>query len=193
MTPDRAPPGGAPAPTGRTQDAVHASHSPVFDAVYGQNVAFVFRTLRQLGVPEATLEDAVQNVFIVVHRRLDEFEGRASVRTWLFRIVRRVASDARRSSRRRGVSEPVADTLVDAGTRPDDAAERNEATARLARLLEALDDEKRAVFVLAELEQMSLAEIADAVGVNVNTAASRLRAARLAFEKSLERERRRHR
>ncbi len=165
----------------------------MFDAVYGQNVAFVFRTLRQLGVPEATLEDAVQNVFIVVHRRLDEFEGRASVRTWLFRIVRRVASDARRSSRRRGVSEPVADTLVDAGTRPDDAAERNEATARLARLLEALDDEKRAVFVLAELEQMSLAEIADAVGVNVNTAASRLRAARLAFEKSLERERRRHR
>lgn len=162
-----------------------------FDAVYAEHVAFVFRTLRQLGVPEASLEDAVQNVFLVVHRRLGEFEGRASMRTWLFRIVRRVASDARRSVRRRGESAALDESLIDGGTLPDDAAQRNEAARDLARLLASLDEEKRAVFVLAELEQMSSPEIADALGVNVNTVGSRLRSAREAFERALERERRR--
>jgi len=175
-------------------DAAPGSETPraTFGAVYAAHVAFVFRTLRQLGVPEASLEDAVQNVFLVVHRKLGEFEGRAAMRTWLFRIVRRVASDARRSVRRRGTSESVDETLIDGGRSPDDAAARNEAAQRLARLLESLDEDKRAVFVLAELEEMSAPEIAEALGVNVNTVGSRLRAAREAFERALERERRRH-
>jgi RNA polymerase sigma-70 factor (ECF subfamily) len=165
----------------------------LFDRLYAEHVAFVFRTLRQLGVPESTLEDAVQNVFIVVHRKLGEFEGRASLRTWLFRIVRRVASDARRSMRRRGGTEPIDEAMVDDGARlPDGEAERNEAARRLAQILETLDDEKRAVFVLAEIESMSAPEIAEALGVNVNTVASRLRAARQAFERALERDRRRN-
>jgi RNA polymerase sigma-70 factor (ECF subfamily) len=165
----------------------------LFERLYAEHVAFVFRTLRQLGVPESTLEDAVQNVFIVAHRKLGEFEGRASLRTWLFRIVRRVASDARRSMRRRGGTEPIDEAMVDDGARlPDGEAERNEAARRLAQILETLDDEKRAVFVLAEIESMSAPEIAEALGVNVNTVASRLRAARQAFERALERDRRRN-
>lgn len=176
------------------RDSIDGASPPervAFEGVYSENVAFVFRTLRQMGVPEATLEDAVQNVFLVVHRRLSEFEGRASMRTWLFRIVRRVASDARRSVKRRGVPEPMDDSLAYGGTAPDTAAERNEAARQLAQLLEALDDDKRAVFVLAELEQMSAPEIAEALGVNLNTVGSRLRAARAAFEKALERAQRR--
>ena len=172
------------------RDARGTDGALVFDAVYTEHVAFVFRTLRQLGVPASGLEDAVQNVFIVVHRRLGEFEGRASIRTWLFRIVQRVASDARRSSRRRGEGEPVDDALADTALAPDAQAERNEAVERVARILDELDDDKRAVFVLAELEQMTAPEIADALSVNVNTVSSRLRAARQAFERGLARDRR---
>src|SRR5512139_1550190 len=67
-----------------------------FRRVYDEHLAFVWRSLRRLGVPEAAVKDAVQDVFVVVHRRLAEFEERAQVSTWLFRICMRTAKDYRR-------------------------------------------------------------------------------------------------
>lgn len=167
-----------------------------FEAVYDEHFALVWRTVRRLGVPDALVDDVVQEVFLVVHRRLDDFEGRSSLKTWVCAIVARVASDARRSLRRKSPHTRSADAAVDADTVADeDAANPHERTARnegvrlLHRLLDELDDDKRVVLVLAELEQLSVPEIAEALGENVNTVYARLRAARHAFEKAALRER----
>jgi RNA polymerase sigma-70 factor (ECF subfamily) len=157
-------------------------------AVYEQHAAFVWRALRVLGVPADALDDAVQEVFLVVHRRLDEFEGRSAMRTWLYAIARRVAGNARRSAGRRGVAEPiaVAAELPDprAGS-PLELAEKAEAARLLFDLMQRLSEEQREVFLLVEVEEMSVPEAAEALGVNLNTCYSRLRAARARFEREL--------
>ena len=153
---------------------------PAFDDVYAANVAFVWRVLRTFGVPEAGIEDAVQDVFVVVHRRLGEFAGRARIETWLFAIARRVAS----SHRRRGTSDRT-ETLVDDPQGDADtfaAMSRAQATARVMAILEQMDEDKRIVFALVELEQMSVPEVSRILELNLNTTYSRLRLARAAFE-----------
>lgn len=156
-----------------------------FDAVYDEHFSFVWRTVRRLGVPERSVDDAAQDVFIVVHRRLGEFEGRSSIKSWLFGIARRVAKDHRRRSQRKDRGEALPDTLADAASlSPREAASRAEALRVLYDILDKLDDDKREVFVLAELEQLTVPEIADAIAVNLNTVYSRLRAARRAFEEA---------
>jgi RNA polymerase sigma-70 factor (ECF subfamily) len=163
--------------------------------VYEQCFDLVFRNVRRLGVADAHVDDAVQEVFLVVHRRLDDFEGRSSLKTWVCAIVARVASDYRRAQRRKSPHHRSADAAVDADTVADDRAEgphdraaRSEGVRLLHRLLGELDDDKRAVFVLAELEQMSAPEIAESLGENVNTTYARLRAARREFEVLVARE-----
>jgi RNA polymerase sigma-70 factor (ECF subfamily) len=156
--------------------------APGFDRLYEEQVDFVWRTLRCLGVRDAALEDAAQDVFVVVHRRLGDFQARSSVRTWLFGIALRVAGDHRRRERRKGGLAPLDFEVEDGAPGPHEEAARAEALRSLAQALEALDEDKRAVLVLAELEQMSAPEIAAALGINVNTVYSRLRAARRAFE-----------
>jgi RNA polymerase sigma-70 factor, ECF subfamily len=158
-----------------------------FQAVYAHHFAGVWRTLRRLGVAEAQLDDAAQDVFVVVHRKLDDFAG-GSVRAWLYAIAVRVASDYRRGAARRkitGLSHRLADSAPDPGLR----SEVREAVRLLHELLSALDEKKRTVFVLSELEQLSVPEIAEALGVNTNTVYSRLRAARARFELALKRRR----
>jgi RNA polymerase sigma-70 factor, ECF subfamily len=161
-------------------DSEPAAAVPSFDEVYAAHVAFVWRVLRTLGVSEAQIEDAVQDVFVVVHRRLAEFEGRAAITTWLFAIARRVASNHRR---RAGgdrtetlVDEPVgrADTFADMS--------RAQAAATVVAILELLDEDQRIVFALVELEQLSVPEVARMLDIKLNTAYSRLRLARHAFE-----------
>ena len=159
-----------------------------FDEIYASNVDFVWRSLKRLGVVAASLDDAVQEVFVVVHRRLGDFEGRSTVRTWLYGIALRVARDHRRSRQARTPHEQISDTLPDtASPVPDEAVARVQAVETLDRLLGELDDDKREVFVLAEIEQLSAPEMAEVLGANVNTVYSRLRAARRAFEQALER------
>lgn len=155
-----------------------------FDAIYREHFPFVWRNLRRLGVAEAYVEDAAQEVWVVVHRRLKDFEGRSSVRTWLFGIAMRTASDHRRWRRRKDPRDrdDEVDALASRAPSPEALTERSQAARALDALLDAIPEERRAVFVLAELEQMSAPEIAASVGVPLNTVYSRLRVARAEFE-----------
>jgi RNA polymerase sigma-70 factor, ECF subfamily len=151
------------------------------EEIYRAHFGFVWAVLRRLGVPERDLEDVAQDVFVVVHRRLAEFEGRAATRTWLYAIAVRVAWN---HARRRRVREPAAETsgsrlIAPAlGSDPEEHAVRNEAACVLDDLLGRLDEDKRAVFVLSEIEGLTAVEIAAIVGTNPRTVYSRLRAAR---------------
>lgn len=160
---------------------------PAFGVIYEEYFDFVWRSAKRLGMADSSLEDAVQDVFLVVHRRLPEFEGRSSIKTWLFGIVLRTVRGYRRSEQRKPtsplVSERVADTAAD--SLPESRAGAAEAVRLLYRLLDGLDQEKREVFVQAELEQMTAQEIAEAMDINVNTVYSRLRAARKAFNQAV--------
>lgn len=164
---------------------------PAFDDVYAAYVGFVWRVLRTFGVPEAQLEDAVQDVFIVVHRRLGEWQGRAAITTWLFAIARRVAGGHRRRAGRRvdRMTERITDDAIEeiaderAGTAdPFGELSRARAAATVVEILEQLDDDKRIVFALVELEQLAVPEVARMLDLNLNTTYSRLRLARAAFE-----------
>jgi RNA polymerase sigma-70 factor (ECF subfamily) len=167
---------------------------PAFAEIYEQNFDFVWRSLRRLGVAPSTLDDAVQEVFLVVHRRLAEFEGRSSLKTWLFGISLRVAQRVARTNARHP-TDPLceATTFSAALLTPQDEAAQREAITLLYAILNELDPDKRAVFVMAELEQLSAPEIAEATGSPLNTVYSRLRAARSEFDASLKRRQARER
>jgi RNA polymerase sigma-70 factor (ECF subfamily) len=161
-----------------------------FEAIYDRYADFVWRSLRRLGLDETAAEDGLQDVFLVVHRRLDDFEGRSSIKTWLFGIAIGIVRNHRRTQRRKGTDQVVEDALeriVAEGEPPDEQAERARAVRLLYTLLDALDDDKRVVFVMAELEQMRGPEIAAATGINLNTVYSRLNAAKADFERAVTR------
>ena len=164
-----------------------------FDAVYEDQVEFVWRTVRRMGVRAADADDVVQDVFVIVHRRLSEFEGRAQLKTWVFKILLHVVRHYWRTHQRKPgdrAGENVTEMqglMADHEAGPAASLERVEALRILDRLLTGLDQDKREVFVLAEIEQMTAAEIAEIVEANPNTVASRLRAARQDFEKALAR------
>ena len=175
----------------------HPAEGP--EQIYDEYFGFVWRNLRRLGVPEATLDDAAQDVFLVVFRRWGDFEGRSSVRTWLFGIVLRVARDQRKQAQRRRRRLVFLDELADNqapktpdALGPDALATQHEATRLLHSLLEQLEASRRAVFILVELEQMSVPEAAESLGWKLNTAYARLRAARQTFEAALARHRARN-
>ncbi len=158
---------------------------PSFESVYTDQFDFVWCGLRGLGVPPSSIDDAVQDVFVVVHRRLGEFEGRSSIRTWLYAIAMGVARNYRRRDRRKGGLHPLSDQASDDGLSPAESAENREALRLVESALARLDAERRRVFVMAELEQMTAPEIAAVLAINVNTVYSRLRLARADFERSL--------
>jgi RNA polymerase sigma-70 factor (ECF subfamily) len=166
-----------------------------FDDVYREHFTFVWRSVKRLGVRDAALDDVVQEVFVIVHRRLSAFEGRSALRTWLFGIALRVARDHRRSVARRNPKEAQGaenvdpDTLRSTFSTPGESAEKAEAVRLLYTILDELDDERREIFVMAELEQMPMPEIARTLDLGVNTAYARLRAARISFEQALARHR----
>lgn len=157
-------------------------------ALYENYFEFVWRSLKHLGVPDAAVEDATQDTFLVAHRRLADFAGRSSPRTWLFGIAIRVASDYRRSrGRRERLHLSYAQKPEGAGATPYDHTLRAEATRILHACLDGLTEEQRAVFVMADLEQMTAPEISETLGANLNTVYSRLRTARAAFNEAVAR------
>ena len=169
----------APFDTAAAQRAHRASDEAVRVVVVA-HASYVGRSLRYLGVPEADLEDAAQEVFVVVHRRLGSFEGRSSLRTWLYGVCVRVASARRRRASVR--HESVVPVPPDTATAPtqEQHVERGEARDRLLAVLDRLDEDKRAVFVLYEIERQPMQEIATALGCPLQTAYYRLHAARKA-------------
>jgi len=156
----------------------------LFNALYREHFDFVFRNLRRLGVPQAALDDAVQEVYLVVLRQLDRYRDAGHPRAWLFAIAMRVASNQRRRVRRDPASARGDVDHESPLARPDEAAERAQAVQFVRAFLATLDDDKRNVFVLAELEQMTAPEISEALGANVNTVYARLRAARQLFARA---------
>jgi RNA polymerase sigma-70 factor, ECF subfamily len=167
-----------------------------FDSVYHSYASFVWRNARRLGVSFGAVEDVMQEVFLVVHRRLPEFEERTSVRAWLSAILIRVVRAHRRNARLKGgASEgappsPEPDSLTDTRSpSPLEAAERDEAVEELYAILSRMNEERREVLVLSELEELTAPEIAQALQVNVNTVSWRLRTARQEFERMVLRRR----
>ncbi len=158
------------------------SESPAIDAIYDAHFRYVWRCLRSLGVNDAALDDAVQDVFIVVQGKLSSFEGRSELATWLYGIALRVARRYRARARAEMAPRAELDAVdVPDGINVESQLEQSERLDLARRALDSLDDEKREVFVLSQVEQMSAPEIAAIVGVPVNTVYSRLRAARAAF------------
>src|SRR5262245_40280062 len=157
--------------------------------LYDSHFSFVWRNLRRLGVPDAILEDAAQDVFLVVHRRWDSFDARwSSVETWLFGILMRVARNHRRSLRRRAWAMPSTGDIVEVvpspAAGPAELVARREAGALLDRLLDSLDDGKRAFTVLVDIEHLSVPRAARSLDVRLNTAYWRLRTARTQLRQS---------
>jgi RNA polymerase sigma-70 factor (ECF subfamily) len=176
----------------RADDAVGRA-LPDFNTVYEENFRFIWRAARRLGIAAADTDDVVQEVFVVAHRKLPEFEGRAPVRTWLYKILLLMVRHHVRAQGRKPGHRPVAalDELegLHAGREsgPAVAVERQDAARVLDRLLAHLDADKREVFVLAEIEELSAVEIAEILGANLNTVYSRLRVARQEFERAVQR------
>jgi RNA polymerase sigma-70 factor, ECF subfamily len=171
----------------REGDSASAEIDERMTALVGENADFVWRTLRRLGIGDADVDDALQEVFLVVLRRLSEYQDRGLLRPWLFTISRQVASHYRRGrsraeQRHRGLIVDV--TFED----PHEILARREAVEVVGSFMEELDEPQRVVFYLAEIEGMTAPEIAAAIGVGLNTVYARLRLARKRFEKSIARQ-----
>jgi RNA polymerase sigma-70 factor (ECF subfamily) len=160
---------------------------PSFEEIFDTYGQFVWRILGKLGVFQSDIPDVCQDVFVVVYRRLEDYDGRASLRSWIYGICVRVAADhrRRRAGRREQVEDPLPEPALSSHQEGD--LERRRAEAMLSATLAALDEEKRAVFVLFELEEFSMSEVAAAVGCPLQTAYSRLYAARKAVTSAFRR------
>lgn len=180
-------PGGAFSAPRSDPEAAHAGSGPrpTIAEVYEVHFAYVFRGLRGLGVRPDLVDDAVQDVFLVVQDKLPAFDGSAKVSTWLYAIVVRIARRYRERAAKEA-SRFVADEPACAAQLEETIA-HGERLAFARRALSALDQDKREVFVLAVIEQLSAPEIAVVLNVPLNTVYSRLRAARIAFSSQVAR------
>jgi len=165
--------------------------------IYRQHADYVWRIARHLGVAEAELADVVHDVFLVVLRRLREYDGRASMRTWLYHQTRGIVSNRRRgqrrATRRLQLLERSAEVQLLAratevhGESPETHMERVQAAEFVRAFLATLEPPRRSIFELVELDGLRVSEAADCLNVNINTAHARLRAARAAFRAAVAR------
>jgi RNA polymerase sigma-70 factor (ECF subfamily) len=158
-----------------------------FTAIYEQHFDLVWRLLRRLGVRASDVDDALQEVFLALHHSLPRFRGDCSLKTWIVGITLRVASATTRRQSARQQPAWSETELLDPSPDPFDEMARSEAVQALYAVLDELDPDKREVFVLAEIEEMSLGDVAKILDANVNTLSSRLRAARKQFDAALRR------
>jgi RNA polymerase sigma-70 factor (ECF subfamily) len=156
--------------------------APSFAEVFRTYSPFVWRVLLRLGVAEADVEDMAQEVFLGIHRNLPRFEGRCSLRTWVYGICLRRSVDYRRRmiARPEVVTEEPPDVGSEAGQ--EEGFDLAQARQHLREALDALDEDKRAVFVLFEIEGIPMEEVAEIAGCPLQTAYSRLYAARRKVE-----------
>ncbi len=180
---------GVQAIPGEAEGSLEAPSGAAVTRIYVANADFVWRSLQRLGIRDDDLDDVMQEVFVVVHQRLHTFDASSKMTTWLFGVCLRVASAYRRRGFRRketSVAEPP-----EPGDCPSASPEQDLAAAesrrRLESLLDELDLDKRAVFVMFEIDELACEDIAQILGVPVGTVYSRLHAARKSFQKALAR------
>ncbi len=159
---------------------------PTFREIYDREYGFVRSSLRRLGIANRHLDDVCHDVFVVVHRSLPTFDPARPLRPWLFAIAHRTASDfRRRAPQRREVLDEQPANARTASSDPERDLEHRRAWALVDKALHALDPDRRAIFVLHDIEQTPMPEIALALDVPLNTAYSRLRLARRDFQAAI--------
>lgn len=162
---------------------------PTVHALYEAHFDHVWHTLRRFGVPERELEDAAHDVFVVVHRRLDDFDAARPARPWLSGIAWRVAADTRRRAylRRELPTERAGEDRPAVAPMADDVLAAREARALVDEALDALDLDRRVIFVMHEIDGERCPAIAEALSIPLNTVYSRLRTARERFRSAVRR------
>jgi len=169
-------------------DPVDIVEVPDFRTVYEAHFSYVWHSLRRIGVADADLEDLCHDVFVAFYRGLDTFDPARPIKPWLFGITFRVASDHRRRARHRFEVPPKGDgDYADRAPLADDRVAERQAHNLVERALQALDGDKRAVFILHELDGQSMPEIATVIAAPLNTLYSRLRLARAEFAAAVRR------
>ncbi len=183
-----------------TQDVTPAP-VPSFSELYSLHFSFVWRTLRRLAVREDRLDDVLQEVFLTISQRLPTYDpSRTALRSWIYGIAVNLVSNERRRWRRK--DQPCvplstdSDSSIGIGARlasptanPAQALEELEAFRLASQLLEEIPEDRREILILADLEEMPMSEVAESLGINVNTAYARLRTARKELDEALARHR----
>ena len=160
---------------------------PDFETVYAEHFRFVWRAVRGLGVGAANVDDVTQEVFLVVHRRLSTLDDPRALQAWLFQIARRVTKDHRRALGRRGESVSLDPERAEHRAQdPERQHAERQSMALVAAYADGLDEERRALFFLALVEGLPIAEVANLIGSNPNTTYSRVRVMRRELAELLE-------
>jgi RNA polymerase sigma-70 factor (ECF subfamily) len=152
-----------------------------FRAVFHREFAYVWTSLRRLGVHARDVEDVAQDVFVRVHRRFDDYDPQRPVRPWLFAFAVRCASDWRKLARHRVEVADDPDRRPAQGLAADEAMAHAQDRALIVHALEQVDVDRRPVFILFELDGVPMKDIAELLGIPLFTAYSRLRTARREF------------
>jgi RNA polymerase sigma-70 factor (ECF subfamily) len=161
---------------------MRAADETLFREFFRGHHAYVWHSLRRLGIPERDLEDVTHDVFAVVHRKLAAYDRARPPRPWLFAIAARVASDYRRLSRnRREHIDGTVETAADPAESAERRLERLDAQRLVIAALQRVDESRRDVFVLIDIDGLPVTEAAHALEIPLNTAYSRLRLARQEF------------
>jgi len=185
----------SPAPFSAPRLMPSSSEFPPFKEIHREYLNFVWSAARRFGVEPSAMEDVVQEVFMVIHARLHTVEKPESLRSWIYSVVRRIAANHRRIRRANAArpGEPGFQEALSREPTPLERTERTDAARLLLTLLETIDERKREMFALVEIDELSVPEAAEILNIPVNTAYSRLRSARQEFEQALARHEARNR
>lgn len=167
--------------------SLSAPPSISFADLYESHFEYVYHSLRRLGAPQADLEDVAQEVFLVAYRKLNTFDATRPIRPWLFGIAFRVLSDKRKTRQVSNDHEPLDENQLDAQPFPSQEFEAHEAKQVVTTALNEMDFDRRAVFVLHDVEGETAPDISRTLDVPLNTVYSRLRLARRDFAETVRR------
>lgn len=172
-----------PSATSEVASERSSEPTPTFRIIYETHFDFVWRFAANRGVPQSSLDDVVQEVFVVVHRQLSGFEGRSALRTWIAGVTRNVVRSYLRKRGNQSPGEPLENDELYASDDlgPAEVLEKKSASELLDLILDKMSDLQREAFILCEIEGLSAVETAEALGVNENTLRTRLHDARKVF------------
>lgn len=156
-----------------------------FEALYRAELSYVLHTLRRLGVGRAELEDVAHDVFVAIHRHFGDYDPSRPARPWIFAFAFRMARDHRKLARHHQEVSGNDHDAASPAALPDEALDDARLRLSITKALDALDFEKKSLIVMHALEGMAVPEIAKMLEIPLNTAYSRLRLARAAFDKQL--------